>query len=216
MHLPPPVGPNDTLPASALTKSGTERKRKRARSPSTIRQDKQAQQEIKLASHALLPGCDQDKCKTYCHQNFSEEARKAMNKTFWAGSFTDQKYFIREMIKMKASQSRKAGSDSQKSLGRVYRFRDANGDYLDVCQRFFLNTLGQAASSDQIIRTAFKDTDNLSQSNCGEKLKDKRGSVSRLTKKIMQTSWLTLSCTNQTFHIIEESMLQIEDRYHLI
>ena len=48
------------------------------------------------------------------------------------------------------------GQASRKAKTRIYKLRKADGQYINVCGRFFLNTLGLKANNDKMICKAFE------------------------------------------------------------
>ena len=165
-------------------------KRKKKRSKAEMNSDVLLKKKKLQESHFVRPGCDRLKCPLECHSHFQASSRQNINVTFWSKTADGRKQFLREMIVLKKPSSTRKISNSRKTTARVYRLRDATGEYKKVCQTFFLNTLGQLHSNDKMIRTAFKTVELSDQSNSsGECLEvpDRRGCPKKFDHDLIKT-----------------------------
>ena len=93
-----------------------------------------------------------DTCKKQCTVNISEEERAHIFKSFWdVGDINLQRSFLLQRVKVtKKSRERKRKHDAGREIKRrsrrstrTYSFRVLSNDAsVELCQKFFLNTLG--------------------------------------------------------------------------
>ena len=89
-------------------------------------------------------------CKQKCGSKISELRRKILNREFWNKNYDDRKKWIAACCE-RASNGKLT---AKRRTNISYKLRNGNGELLQVCQKFFLSTIGKKDRRDQIVRTA--------------------------------------------------------------
>ena len=102
----------------------------------------------KLVNHPLLPPCS---CRRRCAEKISEEHREMFRVCYWSLGVCERRKWLVGCIQstVPKRRSKLSGGGKRRSCSRQYFFRDARGQNIGVCQKFFLSTLGY--TSDKII-----------------------------------------------------------------
>ena len=109
------------------------------------------------------------KCSEGCRHNFKEDDRTEVNEKFWSLSYNDRKTFLISSIQKCDVKRRRTNNDplKEKRRGNAKYFLSLQGREIQVCQKFFLETLGY--SSNQVLKTAMKGAGEIGA------ISDKRG-----------------------------------------
>ncbi|XP_072940560.1 uncharacterized protein [Epargyreus clarus] len=167
---------NDENTPQDLTKKGNPRKRKKYDQSVAERRELKKLNDME-SKYKLKPGCDIKLCKKKCHESFTEDERKDLNKFFRKLSWKDQQYFIRNNTS-KEEPKRKTVKENRKidrNTTVTYFLSKDKGTKLKVCKIFFLETLGFNRRNDKAVRNALSGVYN------GEPL-DGRGSNPNINK----------------------------------
>jgi len=101
------------------------------------------------SKNPVLLGCG-DKCKQKCTSKINDIRRKLLNREFWSKNYDDRKKWIAACCERAVN-----GKLTTKRRTNIsYKLRTGNGELRQVCQKFFLSTIGKKDRHDQIIRTA--------------------------------------------------------------
>lgn len=97
-------------------------------------------------------------CNYECQMNFNPDERLRIHKDFWHSTVKDKQLFYATYVKRipKHTQTTKAKL-SRRTYTFVYYFQ-LREKRLQVCQKFFLNTLNLSA---KVVYRVFRKTDNL-------------------------------------------------------
>ena len=102
------------------------------------------------AKNPVLPGCSPNLCKQKCSSKISEIRRKWLNREFWSKSYDDRKKWIAACCERTNMEK----TNTKKRSNICYKLRNGFGELIQVCQKFFLSTLGKKERRDRLIRTA--------------------------------------------------------------
>lgn len=91
--------------------------------------------------------------KKQCREKISHNRRMEINKKFWDLDFIAQKLYIRAQSTIATPRTVNL-STAPLRLGVNYFFKDDNGQNWQVCQHFFLSTLGFKTNNKTIVRNA--------------------------------------------------------------
>ena len=101
------------------------------------------------SKNPVLPGCGEN-CKQKCSLKICDIRRKVPNREFWNKNYDDCKKWIAACCERAVN-----GKLTTKRRTNIsYKLRNGSGELLQVCQKFFLSTIGKKDRHDQIIRTA--------------------------------------------------------------
>lgn len=113
--------------------------------------------EENLRRHPLLPAC---RCRKHCYNLFSEQSRTHIHRSFWSlDHFSRGLWIFNRITNKPVSKLKKpTKSGSNRSCVRAYfletSFKVHNPEIVNVCQKFFLSTLGY--KSDKVITYTLK------------------------------------------------------------
>lgn len=113
--------------------------------------------EENLNKYPLLPPC---RCRKHCYNLFSQQARIHIHRSYWTLDHFSRSVWILNRIKSKpvAKLKKPTTSGTNRSCVRLYylelSLKIDNPEMVNVCQRFFLSTLGY--KSDKIITYTLK------------------------------------------------------------
>lgn len=119
-----------------------------AGSPKRLKQTKKEKARQKLAKKRKLAHpvkqvvCG---CRRNCSGLVSKDDRLVINEMFWSLSYTEQNQYIRERVQQIAVQNRSRESFNQqprKQHSYKFTIQIGSDNSVDVCRKFFLNTLG--------------------------------------------------------------------------
>lgn len=92
-----------------------------------------------IKARQMKAGCG-DKCRYKCHQNFPENERIEIFRSFWSREDKkDQRHFIASCVTKDGVKRKRVGSD-RRGTTYHYTFYAPNGKQ-EVCKKFFLDTL---------------------------------------------------------------------------
>lgn len=124
------------------------------------------------------PGCN-DKCKRKCHQKFSGPQRKGIFTKFWGiQNHTKQWYFIAGLVSTVNVKRRTLlpvhENGPRRKFSYNYHFTSESGVEVQVCQKFFVETLG---INQKWVRTALM----KHRTHNGSIPEDRRGKIKKMT-----------------------------------
>ena len=107
-----------------------------------------------LEKYPVLPPCS---CKRNCLAEISEERRRSVHLQFWCLGYGHRKQWLFHSIKTVPTKRSKPSASGQKrsctrqkrSCTRQYFLTNSHADAINICQKFFLATLGY--TNDKII-----------------------------------------------------------------
>ena len=107
-------------------------------------------------NHPLLTSC---KCRKLCIKNICEDRRKAIHSTYWTYNYKERKMFLYSRISRLAvnRRTKDAKSIRKRDFSFKYHFQGDDGVDREVCQYFFIRTLGY--KSHRVIQTVTTDSD---------------------------------------------------------
>ena len=103
------------------------------------------------ANNSVLPGCTAAICRLHCHSKLGELRRKMINKDYWGKSAENR----RNWIAVSCERQQQATPSLKRRANIIYRLQNGCGENVQVCQTFFLATLGLKERRDKMIRTVF-------------------------------------------------------------
>lgn len=154
--------------------------RKRGRQPASWKCNKRRKDALSGKQHTSKNGKsvpakslkEPCSCRKKCYENINEESRMNIFRLFWDENknWENKRQFILTCVKEKAVERQRIRSDDgvatkKREKTRLYHFI-IDDDSKEVCQKFFLGTLG--------VSVTFV-TNALRKSNCGMTLDDQRG-----------------------------------------
>lgn len=89
-------------------------------------------------------------CEKKCRELISKDDQKIIHSIYWDKNFVEKKYFIRQHVhfsKIKRRRNTTNVNSCRKNEVFIYNLPNAEGILTNVCQKFFLNTLGYSYSS---------------------------------------------------------------------
>jgi hypothetical protein len=94
----------------------------------------------------ILEGCNSKSCKLNCGTKIR---RSIINKDYWNQTTDNKRKWIAVHCERRGN-----GENTPTTKKNVYKFKNGCGEQVQVCQRFFLSTLGKKERRDQMVRTA--------------------------------------------------------------
>lgn len=131
---------------------GTPRKRKTFSTPLSERQNEVHKQ--KVDKHRVKPKC-LSTCRKLCF-NWKESTRESINSYFWNLNFSEQTLFLKSMTS-KHTVARKTSLTDQRKFTYSYFLKNESDEKVNVCQTFFLATLGYDKNNNCILRRIQQD-----------------------------------------------------------
>ena len=109
----------------------------------------------KKRCHKLFPPCN---CKRKCFEQIGEPRRNEIFEDFWKMSYNERKSWTFFRVEVTATnRHRPRINESSRSRTMQYYFSDGDGLKQQVCQLFFLQTLGY--SNNTVLKVIFENTD---------------------------------------------------------
>ena len=99
------------------------------------------------SKNEVIQGCNSESCRLKCSVNISKIRRTIINKDYWSQSTDNKRKWLAVRIEKHPIAPQKKKSQN------TYRLTNGCGENVQVCQKFFLSTLGKKDGRDQIIRT---------------------------------------------------------------
>lgn len=93
-------------------------------------------------------------CKKKCPEKISESRRFEINKKFWELDYIAQKIYIRSQSTVSTPKTTKHPSAAR--LAVKYFLRTESGVSVEICQQFFLTTLGFNSNNNTFVRNALE------------------------------------------------------------
>ena len=103
------------------------------------------------SNNPVLPGCNAEGCRLQCQSKVGELRRKVINKQYWEKSNENRQNWIA----MSCERQQKPTSSLKRRANLIYKLPKGCGENVQVCQTFFLATLGLKERRDKMIRTVF-------------------------------------------------------------
>ena len=129
------------------------------------------------SKHPMLPPCN-GKCTRSC-KYISKERRKAVYEGYWAKNELQRTEFISQRVtEYDKKTSRPRSSSKERNKSRTYSFKDDKAKVVQVCQQYFLSTLGYKRS--HVVDWIFK-------KHGGNAVADSRGSHAPKHKMSVRT-----------------------------
>ena len=129
--------------------------------------------------HPMLHPCITEKCPRKCCTYVSQERRVEIYNEYWQDR-TNQREFLLQRVQRVAKERKRSRNGSKKRLyTRKYTMKDESDGFVQVCQKFFLSTIGY--KKDHVISWVF---DTLE----GKVVPDKRGSHDPMHKMSKETA----------------------------
>lgn len=118
------------------------------------------------------------KCRMRCGEKISKDQRSALNNRYWSSGYIEQRAIILQHVDEVQIKRRRANTDGVPVKSRTFEYNimDEQNIKIQVCQGYFLNTLGYEHSCTYVIYRCFdkSEDDVLLPDRRGKKTKENK------------------------------------------